>query len=187
MKLDSTRKVVTFRTSPDDGTLTVRYANQGDPYSQGIQLELSNGWGGDLQATVYLETWEMRALRDLLNKLLPVLDLTDATNDALNKIADSIAAGAIVEASEDAAEKAAQLIRDLLPLRTAAEAYVAAQENAAAWKKEALEAQQEIRELPTVEMVVLQAQKYANAIPEMKDSELADLKHMLAPLPSDTK
>lgn len=170
----------------EDGRLEVYYDNRGEPYRQGISLSVERP---DLQETVniFLETYEGRALRDLLLKLYPLQMPPVAPDGLLTTVADKIAAGEIVAPAESAGE-VAQYIRDLVSASSLQDAYVGSQEERNEWKKRALEAEKELRELPTIEMVLLQAQRYASAVDEeSRISELADLRNLIIHLPSDSK
>lgn len=61
-------KVVEKFNGEDGESLEVRYDNRGDPYSQGISIDL-NGWS--YFVSVYLEKREAIRLADLINKLYP--------------------------------------------------------------------------------------------------------------------
>jgi len=60
----------TLRLRGEDGDeLTVHHNNRGDPYREGIQIDLSEDYRSIV--SVFLETREAKALRDLLNQLYP--------------------------------------------------------------------------------------------------------------------
>ncbi|UKL14980.1 hypothetical protein hairong_075 [Pseudomonas phage hairong] len=182
MKIEEPRKLLTLQSSGDDGRLEVRYDTMGEPFREGISLSLERP-SYDQSASVFIEGWEVRALRDLLNTLAPPDLAPELSIAAVKMLASTIAAGeALTEADR---EQAAQVIRDLIPLIGMQDAYNGAREELAIWKKRALEAEAVIRELPTVETVVLQAQKYRRAAPDNLPSEEADLKHLLDGLPTD--
>uniref|UniRef100_A0AAU6W0V4 Tail assembly chaperone n=1 Tax=Pseudomonas phage Nican01 TaxID=3138540 RepID=A0AAU6W0V4_9CAUD len=188
MKIETPRQKLTLQSSnpSEDGRLEVYYDNRGEPYRQGISLSLERP---DLQvsANIFLETWEGRAFRDLLLKLYPLQMPPVAPDGLLTTVADKIAAGEVVDATESA-EETAQYIRDLVSASSLQDAYTGSQEEVAIWKKRALEAETELRELPTIEMVLLQAQRYANATSEEnQQSELGDLRNLITHLPSDSK
>jgi len=54
----------------DGDTLTITYTNRGEPYREGIQLSLEVD-GGDYGGHLFLEDWEAKRLRDLLNEVYP--------------------------------------------------------------------------------------------------------------------
>lgn len=53
----------------DDAELWVHYDNRGEPYRQGVTLNLKDDCS---RVSVFLEKWEVQALRDLLNRLYPI-------------------------------------------------------------------------------------------------------------------
>lgn len=188
MKIESPRQKLTLQSSnpSEDGRLEVYYDNRGEPYRQGISLSLERA---DLQvsANLFLETWEARAFRDLLLKLYPLQMPPVAPDGLLTTVADKIAAGEVVDATESAGETA-QYIRDLVSASSLQDAYTGSQEEKREWKKRALESEAELRELPTIEMVLLQAQRYARATTdEERAHELGDLRNLIIHLPSDSK
>ncbi|QOC57934.1 hypothetical protein phiK7B1_079 [Pseudomonas phage phiK7B1] len=188
MKIETPRQKLTLQSSnpSEDGRLEVYYDNRGEPYRQGISLSVERP---DLQETVniFLEAYEGRAFRDLLLKLYPLQMPPVAPDGVLTTVADKIADGEVVAPAESAGE-VAQYIRDLAAASTLADAYAGSQEERNEWKKRALEAETELRELPTIEMVLLQAQRYANATSEEnRQSELGDLRNLITHLPSDSK
>jgi hypothetical protein len=182
MKIEEPRKLLTLQSTGDDGRLEVRYDTMGEPFREGISLSLERP-SYDQSASVFIEGWEVRALRDLLNNIVPAGLIMSKDASILTTIADKLAAGVVIEEADRSF--AAQKVRDTIPILDMADAYAGSQEEVAIWKKRALEAEEVIRELPTVEMVVLQAQKYRRATPENLPSEEADLKHMLDGLPTD--
>lgn len=188
MKIEAPRQKLTLQSSnpSEDGRLEVYYDSRGEPYRQGIGLSLERP---DLQvsANLFLETWEARAFRDLLLKLYPLQMPPVDPSPVLTTIADRIADKQVVDDS-DSAEKTAQYIRDLITASGLSDAYVGSQEEKNEWKKRALEAEAELRELPTIEMVLLQAQRYAKATnDEERTHELGDLRNLIIHLPSDSK
>lgn len=188
MKIETPRQKLTLQSSnpSEDGRLEVYYDNRGEPYRQGISLSLERP---DLQqsANIFLETWEGRAFRDLLLKLYPLQMPPVAPNGVLTTVADKIAAGEVVADAESAGE-VAQYVRDLTAASSLADAYAGSQEERNEWKKRALEAETELRELPTIEMVLLQAQRYAKATTdEDRECLLGDLRNLIIHLPSDSK
>lgn len=59
----------------DGSKLTLGYSNQGDPYRQGISVELYTGefYGDtDVHSTVFVEDYEAVKLRDKLLELYPL-------------------------------------------------------------------------------------------------------------------
>lgn len=50
--------------------LIASYDNRGDPYREGVDLRILNGY--DTIVSVFLDDHEARSLRDLLNRLYPV-------------------------------------------------------------------------------------------------------------------
>jgi hypothetical protein len=184
MKIENPVLSVEFMSDAEEGRLTVEQETLGEPYRQGVSFSVERP---TLQESVrvFLETFEARAVRDLLLKMYPLTTPAVIPSAKLTTIADKIAAKAVVDDSETSGETA-QYVRDLIVAFDLADAYTGAREDLGVWKARALAAEQEIRELPTLEMVILQVQKYDIAtIDEVKASELADLKHMLASLPSD--
>lgn len=182
MKIEEPRKLLTLQSTGDDGRLEVRYDNRGEPYREGISFSLERPTY-DQSASVFIDGWEVRSLRDLLNGLNPPDLAPDLNQRKIASLASIIEAGEkVVEA--DRAE-AGQNIRDLIPLIGMADAYAGSQEDLNIWKKRALEAEATLRELPTVEMILLQADKYRRSTESNAISDQADLKHMLTGLPTD--
>lgn len=68
MKVDRYSQRVTFH-GEDSEELEVHYDNRGEPYRQGISLDLTTD--GRWRASVFLENREAVELRDLLNRLYP--------------------------------------------------------------------------------------------------------------------
>lgn len=188
MKIEEPRKTLFLQSSdPDKGRLEVYYANRGEPYRQGIELSLERP-SYDQRATVFLETWEARAFRDLLLKLYPLNMPPFPPDGLLTTVADRIAAGIVVDADPETAEETAQYVRDLQSASSLQDAYVGSQEEKNEWKNRALAAEAELRELPTIEMVLLQAQKLLTVTGEEdKTHVLGDLRNMIIHLPSDSK
>lgn len=56
-------------TNEIGGEVSVRHGNMGEPYRQGIEIELRED-GRSIRA--FMEDWEARSLRDLLLRLYPV-------------------------------------------------------------------------------------------------------------------
>lgn len=69
--IDRNVKPLVFKGEGEDH-LTIRYSNRGEPYREGVEVEwiLGNDWGSNV--SVFLETEEMKRLRDTLNKMLPL-------------------------------------------------------------------------------------------------------------------
>lgn len=188
MKAEAPKLMVQFLGSDpsEDGRLEVRYDNRGEPYRQGVSFDFERPQYNQ-SARVFLETFEARGVRDLLLKLYPLQMPPVAPDGLLTTVADKIAAGEVVDATESAGETA-QYIRDLVSASALQDAYAGSQEDLAIWKKRALEAETELRELPTIEMVLLQAERYAKAMTEeQRTSELGDLRNLIIHLPSDSK
>ncbi|ESX17867.1 hypothetical protein X766_15815 [Mesorhizobium sp. LSJC255A00] len=61
---------VRFRAEDGD-ELVVAYTNRGEPYREGIQMSLEVS-GGDYGGHLFLEDYEAKQLRDLLNRIYPV-------------------------------------------------------------------------------------------------------------------
>jgi len=61
----------TFRGEGGD-CLRVHYDNRGDPYREGLTFDLTEN-EYDHVVSVFLEGFELRQLRDLLNKMYPIL------------------------------------------------------------------------------------------------------------------
>lgn len=183
MKIEEPRKLLTLQSTGDEGRLEVRYDNRSKGgLVEGVSLSLERP-SYDQSASVFIEGWEVRALRDLLNVIAPPGLVMSKDASLLNAIADKLAAGAVLDESNR--EFCAQKIRDLIPMMDMADAYTGAREELAEWKKRALEAEAEIRELPTVEMVLLQADNYRRATLEDSAGVKSDLQHMLDGLPTD--
>lgn len=186
MKIEAPRNKLTLQSGDpeNDGRLEVYYDNRGEPYRQGVSLSLERR-SFDQCANVFLESWEGRALRDLLLKLYPLQMPPVAPDGILTTIADRIADGQIVAEPADCSE-AAQYVRDLAGAASLQDAYNGSQEDKLIWKKRALEAEAELREFPTIEMVLLQAKKYAEATSEEdRLHELGDLRNLIIHLPTD--
>lgn len=64
------QSAVRFRAE-DGAELVIVHTNQGDPYREGIQMSLDID-GGRYGGHLFLEDFEARCLRDLLNRLYPV-------------------------------------------------------------------------------------------------------------------
>jgi hypothetical protein len=71
MRIDRGIKRVDFE-GEDGDTLSVHYDNRGDPYRQGVTLDLRNADTQD-SVGVFLESREACELRDLLNRLYPIV------------------------------------------------------------------------------------------------------------------
>lgn len=185
MKIEESRKLLTLQSSGDDGRLEVRYDNRSDGgLVEGISMLLERPSYGQ-SVSVFIAGWEVRALRDLINRIAPPGLEPMPDQLVVNSIAGVIENGVVIPEKNNDRARAAQTIRDLIPLMGMADAYAGSQEEVAIWKKRALEAEAVIRELPTVEMVLLQADKYRRADVIQAVSEQADLKHLLTGLPTD--
>lgn len=68
MKIDRTKNQVKF-FGQDDESLEIGYSNLGEPYREGITLCLDDG--DERSPYIFLETHEVKELRDLLNRLYP--------------------------------------------------------------------------------------------------------------------
>lgn len=66
------QKFVKF-TGEDGEELSVSHDNRGEPFREGVSLELRQGY--DSRASVFLEDYEARKLRDLLNRLYPMREV----------------------------------------------------------------------------------------------------------------
>ena len=67
MKIKKDLKRVKFEAE-EGGSLEVQYTNMGEPYREGIGVCLND----DLKSTsLFIEEWEAKQLRDLLNSLYP--------------------------------------------------------------------------------------------------------------------
>jgi len=55
----------------DGATLTFGYENRGDPYREGVEFSVDDPRNGKY-VHVFVEEWEAKQLRDVLNKLYPV-------------------------------------------------------------------------------------------------------------------
>lgn len=71
MKVASKHDIREVFRSDDGDTLTVRYTNQGEPFSQGVEFEFNSG--NDEFVNVYLEQDEMCRLHEVLGKLLETM------------------------------------------------------------------------------------------------------------------
>lgn len=67
MKIDREKKRVKF-DAEDGGSLEVIHTNMGEPYREGIQVALEDG---DKFVYLFIESYEAKKLRDLLNRLYP--------------------------------------------------------------------------------------------------------------------
>lgn len=179
MKVLPSRTRIVIQSDADEGRLVVCYDNRGEPYREGIDLSLERGPDS---VGVFIETWEVRALRDLLNRLHPVGVSVDLDVSALESIADALAA----DASNPNAEQQAQLVRDVSKLVGQADAFRQQAEELALWKARALEAEGDLKELPTQDMILLQADNYAKASNEEAAANArADLHTMILQLNTD--
>ena len=70
MKVNRAIEQVEFQADGGD-TITVRYDNRGEPYREGVTLDLHNANTQDGVA-VFLVNDEARGLRDLLNRMYPI-------------------------------------------------------------------------------------------------------------------
>lgn len=68
MRVDRHKLRVEFQ-GEEGSRLVVQYDNRGEPYREGIVLQLDQE--GELSPYVFLETSEVKKLRDMLNELLP--------------------------------------------------------------------------------------------------------------------
>lgn len=68
MKIDKYKERVDF-CGEDGDRLSVMYSNRGDPYSEGVDIEVECY---EKHTFVYLEGSEAKKLRDLLNRLYPI-------------------------------------------------------------------------------------------------------------------
>jgi len=75
MKVDKYKTRLRLKSEEGD-SLTVQYDNRGDPYTEGVVLEVHTAYNGK-DTSVYLEGSEVKELRDLLLKLYPVLLTSD--------------------------------------------------------------------------------------------------------------
>ncbi|BCJ91829.1 hypothetical protein IZ6_25640 [Terrihabitans soli] len=66
MKVDLDKKRIEFQ-GEDGQTLSIYWDNRGEPYRQGLTFCLKENY--DTLAYVFLEAQELRAVRDLLNRL----------------------------------------------------------------------------------------------------------------------
>ena len=79
----------------DGSALVVRYDNRGDPYRQGVTIELREaGSFSAREVTVFLEGWELEKLRDKLIELCPPRPPRANPDPGVNRdrLADSIEA-----------------------------------------------------------------------------------------------
>ncbi|MEG0063039.1 MAG: hypothetical protein RR740_00400 [Pseudomonas sp.] len=181
MRLQVQRKRLVLQSDADEGKLEICWSNRGEPYREGIELNLDNRVNGE-QASVFIEGWETRVLRDLLNRLYPISTDEHVDAVALNAIADALAA----DASNPEAEQQSQLVRDLSKLVAQREAFAQQAEELEKWKARALEAEADLKELPTQDMVLLQADNYAKAgDDETRQQARADLHTMIIHLNTD--
>jgi len=70
-RLEKTVNSITLRAE-DGSSLRVGYDNRGEPYRKGVSLYLEEP-GYTRMCGVFIEDWEARELRDLLNMLYPAL------------------------------------------------------------------------------------------------------------------
>lgn len=181
MKVQPQRKRLVLQSDADEGRLEVHYTNRGEPFREGIELCLERGYN-DQSATVFIEGWETRALRDLLIRLYPISKDEHVDAVSLNAIADVLAA----DASNPNAEQQSQLVRDLSKLVAQREAFEQQAEELAQWKARALEAEGDLKELPTQDMILLQADNYVNATSdEARLQARSDLHTMILHLNTD--
>lgn len=180
MKVQPQRKRLDLQSDADEGRLEVYYSNRGEPYREGIELSLERH--GIDSATVFIEGWETRALRDLLNRLYPISKDEHVDAVSLNAIADVLAR----DASNPDAEQQSQLVRDLSKLVAQREAFDQQAEELEKWKARALEAEGDLKELPTQDMILLQADNYVKATSdEARFQARADLQTMIIHLNTD--
>lgn len=88
MKVDCSSERIEFHGGEGD-TLTVHYDTRGEPYRQGVTLDLHNA---DTQAGigVWLHDMEARELRDLLNRLYPAAPMPEVVNISPAEVAKAI-------------------------------------------------------------------------------------------------
>lgn len=70
MKVDKYSARVAFKGENGEH-LSVSYDNRGEPYREGITLQLNEDMDRFRYASVFLEEREVKELRDLLNTLYP--------------------------------------------------------------------------------------------------------------------
>lgn len=89
MKIDRNTKA--FILPGEDGhDLTIRYDNRGEPYREGVRIDLSNGY--DTIASVFLDEREGIELRNMLNRLFPsplIQAVEDVVADLGNWLTDN--------------------------------------------------------------------------------------------------
>lgn len=68
MKVDKHKAAVTFHGEEGDH-LTARYDNRGGPFREGADFQFYDGGTGDY-VNVFLTNYELRELRNFLNRLL---------------------------------------------------------------------------------------------------------------------
>ena len=68
MKFDINKNREKF-VAEEGGSLEIGYTNQGEPYRQGVELRVEDDDGNI--SYIFLEEYETKKLRDLLNRLFP--------------------------------------------------------------------------------------------------------------------
>ena len=78
MKMNDSMNSVTFKSydnlfGNENKSLNVRYSNTGDPYTEGIEISLTEPDEGkgyrETSFSMYIEGYELEKLRNLLNEL----------------------------------------------------------------------------------------------------------------------
>ena len=69
MKVDPNVRALRLRNE-DGHEFVVRSSNRGEPFRQGIEMDLTKDY--DCIASVFLEDFDAKLLRDFLNKRYPV-------------------------------------------------------------------------------------------------------------------